>query len=555
MTFGAQFNPVKSEACRESENMNTVDEKQSKEGDSKDSMLAKEPLVRKRKRENIMGVEEKDGREVKQRRNVGPHDSKSYSENVKLSPKKKKGHDRNPKRNKQKDLTKAEHSRKVLSSTVVPKSDYQNGLKDVIPKKGMLIELCDKESIWSSGFIVHVEGKDKPDITIRYTGWDAQWDEVVSWKNTKRLARMNYFTKRCLCLVELISTKKGKALWPCIVHLRMPNPRADEIDRKQAESSLRAEDNIFLEPYGIKEEYLPKYIMNKIMNGGIWLSVKKVRPWRRSDEVSFKYKNFDEAYNLATRDNRITHLFPRNAFQFGSLLQRMYRVSVLDKAKYSKVFPMGDFFSSSKSPDVAEGSVLADSDEMESEEQSEESMEQPLEPYNFTYASNKPFTKILPTAKIDGPIYPGTCVKRLSKTGEWNASVDIDGSRISIGAYPTQSQAVDAIKGEIDQSTMTKNEGETRGRVRDMNAVSLEAVVTAEKSVKGSSNTFSIQKWTAERVERNAYLSEEQRNKNRERFLELKRLRWKNRFCDKAKDNKRKESPKKLDLETLVLPV
>ena len=436
----------------------------------------------------------------------------------------------------------------------------------------MPIELCDKEYIWSSGYIVKVRGgEENPECTIRYTGWDSAWDEVLSWKNKKRLARINYFTKRALCLVELISTKTKKGLWPCIVHFRMPNPKCNDEDRKQAESSLRAEQNVFLEPYGVEEKYLPKYVMEKIQNGGIWLSSKKVKQWKDLDSISFRYKNFKEAYDLALQDDRMTHSCPSNAFESGSLLNRMYRVKVLNEEKYSKVFRMGEFFTSSNSNNEFK-STIADSAadptttaaSMEEDDTETESEEEVLEPYNFTYASKDPPSKLPPAAVIKGPVYSGTCIKKLSKTGKWNASIDVDGSRISLGPYPTQSQAADAIDGKtedatVDDTTISSNEAEIMGKVKDMNTVSLAAVVAAEEPIGEESNSFSMQKWTAERVERDAFLTEEQRINNRNRFLELKRLRSEKKQrpekkqSTKIKHSKRKMTPKKLDLTKTIL--
>ena len=437
---------------------------------------------------------------------------------------------------------------------------------DVKPKVGMPIELCDKEFIWSSGYIVKVLEGENTDVTIRYTGWDSTWDEVLSWKNKKRLARINYFTKRALCLVELISRKTSKGLWPCVVHFRMPNPKCSDEDRKGAESSLRAEQNVFLEPYGVKEEYLPKYVMNKVKNGGIWLSSKKVKQWRDFDDISFRYTNFKEAYELALQDNSITHSCPTNTFEYGSLINRLYRVKVLNEAKYSKVFRMGEYFTSSTSSDIPESIVSttaiptstspANSAEDDTETETEE---EPPVPYNFTYARKDPPSKLPQGALIKGQVYPGTNIKKLATTGKWNASIDVDGSRISLGPYPTQSQAADAINRKTDEvsddSTVSSSEAVIMGKINDMNAVSLEAIVAAEHPSGEEANSFSMQKWTAERVERDAFLTEEQRNRNRERFLELKRKRQsvKKNSIKMSNRQKRKVTPQKIDLSKTIL--
>jgi len=132
----------------------------------------------------------------------------------------------------------------------------------------MTVDICDTESIWSSGKIVRMVQADSIlHVEVSYDGWDEKWNEIMPWYNNPRLAKISTYTKRSKCMVDLIPKRKHQNkdkrfchchYWPCIVHFRVPNSSKGIEKYSMAETALRTEPKIFIEPYGLDDELLPK---------------------------------------------------------------------------------------------------------------------------------------------------------------------------------------------------------------------------------------------------------------------------------------------------------
>ena len=167
----------------------------------------------------------------------------------------------------------------------------------VNPKVGMEIDVCDKEYVWSSAIIVKIFKGKTTKCKIRYKGWGPEWDEVLVWGNNERLARNLYFTTRALCIVDLKMGKK--CFWPCIANLRMPNPKCSLEARLIGEESLRQEQTVFIQPYGLKDGLFTKHIAQQFTLGGKWMKTNYIAEWKSIDEITAKsnsLKNFEIAF-------------------------------------------------------------------------------------------------------------------------------------------------------------------------------------------------------------------------------------------------------------------
>ena len=203
------------------------------------------------------------------------------------------------------------------------------------PYIGMPIEIRDDQFIWSSAIIHQVNTFD---CIIRYDGWGAEWDVLAPWRNNPRLAQIGTFTKRALCYVNLSSSTTLKGLWPCVVNIRMPDPRCDEDTSDLAANELRAERKVFVQPYG--EDLLPKHISStKMMYGGIWIDRSRVKEWKDIQEIPSKdtiSTHFRRAYDLAVADKDVIFTMPKDVFERsgGSLVKQDYRVVLESQGAY-----------------------------------------------------------------------------------------------------------------------------------------------------------------------------------------------------------------------------
>ena len=202
----------------------------------------------------------------------------------------------------------------------------------------MRIEIRDKDKIWSSSTIVQVHNGKSLDCTVRYDGWGPEWDEVHSWDLNANFAQLPMFTKRCLCIANMSSDKSQKRYWPCIVNIRMPDPRCDDDAYEAAEEELRVESRVFIQPY--EPHLLPKYITAGAEYGGFWLDRQYVKEWLDISNIHHEctFRDFSQAYDIALKDKKITYTLPKDAFEYrgGSLVNRAYRVMVEGRRYNSK---------------------------------------------------------------------------------------------------------------------------------------------------------------------------------------------------------------------------
>ena len=128
-----------------------------------------------------------------------------------------------------------------------PKPDGDDMNKNIQPKVGMRLEICDSDNIWSTAKIVKIQtskNKNKSgnkkqriksssfassissqNIVLRYEGWGSEWDETLTFENNPRLAECGSYTKQLKCMVDLFPRRdKKSSLWPCIVNVRNPSP-------------------------------------------------------------------------------------------------------------------------------------------------------------------------------------------------------------------------------------------------------------------------------------------------------------------------------------------
>jgi len=236
------------------------------------------------------------------------------------------------------------------------------------------------------------ESQNDIDVKIRYDGWDETWDEILPYYNNLRLAKVYTYTRRVRCFVDFLVKAKtttttfkddinnnnftsscptparinGTNLWPCTVRFRMPHPD-HSTSQTIAEDLLRTETKVFIQPYGLSQNLLPKYVNPSIQNGGIWLSSSKLRLWK--EDISYQqqqqennnnhlhdttkgfsqqqqqqqqhkqnesscifetttfHKNFKAAYILAMEDaQHVPGILPQQALEKGSLLHSFLRL-------------------------------------------------------------------------------------------------------------------------------------------------------------------------------------------------------------------------------------
>ena len=204
----------------------------------------------------------------------------------------------------------------------------------VAPIFDMPIEIRDDQYIWSLARIYRVHTSQPLQCTIRYAGWGVEWDVKVPWENNRNLAQPETFTKRALCYVNMSEDKAAKRFWPCVVNIRMPDPRCNTEAYRDARNALRAERKVFIQPYC--EDLLPKYVSSRIMNGGIWTDKRNIKEWSKGvpsrDVLS---SHFRKAYDLALSDKDVFYTLPKDVFGRGggSLVKKNFRVTMKSDRK------------------------------------------------------------------------------------------------------------------------------------------------------------------------------------------------------------------------------
>ncbi len=198
-------------------------------------------------------------------------------------------------------------------------------------ENGMALEVCDAEHIWSSAKIIDITRNDEgeaKEMTISYDGWDTKWNETIDCTKSTRITKAMTFTLQFKCLVS--DYVDHCDYWPCIVNIRTPNPLSSQTEYNFAESRLKEEPNVFIEPYG------PMFNISK-KRRATWHDVRFVHKWtdrlsNKSNTNKTKSKNeiaiancFDLAYDTAKHDTTLAGL-PDDLFDEGSLVHTKYRI-------------------------------------------------------------------------------------------------------------------------------------------------------------------------------------------------------------------------------------
>jgi hypothetical protein len=111
----------------------------------------------------------------------------------------------------------------------------------------------------------------------------------------------------------------------------MPHPiimqGGDDVqDCHDAQEDLMLEDNIFIQPYNIRE--LPRSVRTSLAeNDGMWLKAKRLVPWNNNvTELGVLPPKFTETFHLAEMDETTPGVLLHDAIHRGSLLKNKYRV-------------------------------------------------------------------------------------------------------------------------------------------------------------------------------------------------------------------------------------
>ena len=282
------------------------------------------------------------------------------------------------------------------------------------PNVGMLVDCCDKDSIWSSVTVLKVHYGTPLRCTIRYDGWDSGWDEIITWTNNSRLAPLSTYSQRVRCIVNLYN----RIPWPCVLNIRMPNPKCSEKKRIHAEFSLWKESKIFVQPYGMKENLLPPQIKKQIVFEGIWVDRGRVKSWEDLvDRGNGTHGvHVETAYDLAVADKSITMTLCDKAFENGSLLKEEYRFSLL------------------RPKEIREPSGI-----MAAVKKKEMGVSQ-------MNASNEPLLVLPAGRKVKVNDAFGSCVVKLGLIDRWGAYFYYEGKNYFLGSFESQEEAAISIR-------------------------------------------------------------------------------------------------------------
>lgn len=352
------------------------------------------------------------------------------------------------------------------------------------PQVDQRVEICDQDNIWSSARIVKVD-KNQKNITITYDGWGSEWDETVHYVNNPRLATFGTYTKRLKCLVELFPrgknttsavssatatatstrvmtmNKKQSILWPCIVNIRAPSPVISLSEYQTAEEFLESEPNVFIQPYGIKHNFLPKQFSAKAIDNGRWIKAARIRKWAYDTECiegTFP-SNFEIAHLMAKEDENVQGYLDFNAFAKGSLIHYKHRQT---PEGYVAAVVEGDSTDGDKKikkgkkskKDVDETSSLSSTEPAEWTDDNKDE----LDHIDNEIVYEPP--PVLPQpAKVNVSIYPNSNIIQSTKTGRWIASFLKNGNDVYLGSFVTQTEAHNAIVAATakDESTVVSS--------------------------------------------------------------------------------------------------
>eukprot|EP00554_Chaetoceros_debilis_P009745 CAMPEP_0194102290 /NCGR_PEP_ID=MMETSP0150-20130528/2915_1 /TAXON_ID=122233 /ORGANISM="Chaetoceros debilis, Strain MM31A-1" /LENGTH=749 /DNA_ID=CAMNT_0038789203 /DNA_START=353 /DNA_END=2602 /DNA_ORIENTATION=+ len=231
---------------------------------------------------------------------------------------------------------------------------------------GNRIEILDPEQIWNSAIISSASHLTSSTlITVRYDGWDANWNEQLP-STSKRLAPIYTHTARLRCMVKLLNRNNGNVngnangnaknkskggggkskskkfcnIWPCAVYIRMANE-----ENSRALQDLAVEQKLFVSPY--RPDLLPQYAQREWKNGGIWVNPRdKLKFWRVDCEETFEafksgsnhnagngnipslgtvVNGFMEAYRECKSDRSIPGNYTNEILHKGTVLKKEFR--------------------------------------------------------------------------------------------------------------------------------------------------------------------------------------------------------------------------------------
>jgi len=383
----------------------------------------------------------------------------------------------------------------------------------------MRLEILDTDNIWSPGHLVEVvvqkvRGNRHQKkltttfiVTVAFDGWGRQWEEQLEWGH-ERLAPLFTYTKRAKCMVEMISlksrklSKKGRtsssfSVWPCIVSIRMPHPASPE----QGELGLRLEQKIFCQPY--HSELLPPAIRDTLKeDNGCWYPFGRLRSFKADPNVNGTLsQGFMVALEKAQQDTDVDVLC-KNAFEKGtSLLNPHLRVIQMDGAKI-RDGRLVSLLPPAKLPLAKIQRVRSPPPAI---------VKIPKEISQAPPIYHPPPT--LPQGiSINEPLYPG-----VTKCGnEWTASLAASGNYMFLGNFPTQTQAHQALIKATGGSDTSVETDLDKAMCMDLVSIPMEDIISAfEEQYNPLTHSFSIHKWTLDKVSHYCYLREKERYEGR----------------------------------------
>ena len=424
----------------------------------------------------------------------------------------------------------------------------------------------DADYIWSEGRVIRIDHKNGTHVTIRYDGWGESYDERALW-TSDRLAPLFTFTKCVKCLVNILPKVKGNPrkseldalpstarkaysnLWPCKVQFRMPHPVVEGLDDEDnclyAEEFLRAEANVFIQPYC--SHLLPPHVRDSNdLDGGRWLAAKRLRLWTDDPlKLGVLPKNFNEAFEIATNDTGIVGVLPAMAIEKGTLLKAIFRVH--SRAGVS----------------LRDGALLEAPDVPERlrEEPLEPIMEPPVvvqtrqvdKPLPDKLDKDLPLTNVPPPSlpppiEITDPIYHGCGVRRCKTTSQWTASMCLGGNEIFLGLFPTQTQAYQATRVAAGEDIQIETDLR-KAQLADLLAVPIEAIIDAkEKQYVPAIHDFSIHEYSLQQIRHEAYLTQLEAQQRAEKGDSDRQASSVSVIAPPPRKNKRKGTPRKVDL-------
>lgn len=346
----------------------------------------------------------------------------------------------------------------------------------------------------------------RPILTYSTQGWLADYDEIVEWPNGPRIAKIFTYTRQVKCLARLLPsnrTKKSRSkipkdknseLWPCKVLFRMPDP-LDPSRKAIAEELLRLEPNILVQPYGFKENILPKLlakVFTKDFKTGRWISAGSILPWQpnlRKSDTDMNKDIFSRAIKLALADTSTPGCYEGvPLFENNSLLLKKYRVQSVES-----LMPM-------------KGQLIPNMIK-EGKENGDKSLHNSKNPpvvsrkhiVHFSGGNNIPKQVLLDD---NNEIYPSH-----ENPERFAVKIKIGGNDLFLGEYPSMSTAVEALKlyRGMQQEGQPFSDA-TSQVIRDIHAIKSEAVISAWKSnaVKDKKTNFSPKEWSKAYIEKAA---------------------------------------------------